>query len=857
MTFQEWYEKLNEQQKQIVDTHDKNILLLASAGTGKTNTLSLRIANILRLKLANENQILCLTFTNRACKEMKERINLITDGAGQKIVVKTFHSFCFEIVKEYARFTSLSTDLVIYDEDDCRELLNELDLSKMQSDNIQAIQRFVDYIKEQRMVYSELSSQGVLKQCYKNNRKKLEQICSTRGNINYSQYSFLLKYGGALVDRYDQLLTERHAVDFNDILYQAKNALEDEDYANYYADRFRFILVDEVQDTSVLEYNIIEKLFTYSNIMMCGDYFQTIYQWRGSKPRDIFGNFMEKYHAARVVFDQSYRSTQLLLNASYDFLKTSFPNQVEQIYGGKIQAYAEKQGEKIDIKTASNIKEEAEWIYEKISQINNNETAAVLCRNNYHAQILSDALLECNLKNDSWIDFLLTEQFKFFRSGEIKDIVAFLKYIVNPYDDTSIARIMMNYVNNVGIKTIQKLESRQNFLLGIRLHDFVDSTTRISGEPYAELLECLDQKQVVVFDVESTGIDTAEDEIIQIAAVQIDTNGNVVKSYERLINPSKSVGSSEKVHHFSDEFLENNGIEPFEALMEFSEFIDGKILVGHNVGYDVTIFLSQLARLKLPRPKRIDYYDTLDMARRFYPHLENHKLETLCKLLDTATQSSHDAMDDILATKDVLIEMIKNEYPKHLEERKNVYGKYSERFKKLSDFLSGLREKSKSTGISELLEDIISTANMKKLHNEPTSHRNMQELLLLAKEVEQEKERSTWDNINEFIRLAALSATSLDRILSLKPRIPIITVHQAKGAEFHHVFLAGLQDDTFPSYMSVKNGDLSEERRTFYVAMTRAKKRLYFSCSLSIDGRPKKLSRFVNDISIKHLNKEY
>ena len=123
----------------------------------------------------------------------------------------------------------------------------------------------------------------------------------------------------------------------------------------------------------------------------------------------------------------------------------------------------------------------------------------------------------------------------------------------------------------------------------------------------------------------------------------------------------------------------------------------------------------------------------------------------------------------------------------------------------------------------------------------------------LVRELSQ-PEKSCWDNIHALLEVSSLSATSLDRMLALKPRVPIITVHQAKGAEFDYVFLAGLQDDMFPSYFSQKEGNLAEERRTFYVAMTRAKKQLYFSCSLSIDGRPKKISRFIGEIPKKYLH---
>lgn len=852
MTFEQQYQQLNQQQKRVVDGLDQNILLLAAAGTGKTNTLALRIANILRQGLAEGNQILCLTFTNRACKEMKERISSMESA--KDITVRTFHSFCFEVVRGYAKQSDISTDLMISDEDDCLDLLKELDLSAMGCDNLQPVQQFINHIKEQKMIFPTLNFQQIIQYCYQHDRMKLEQVCSIRGNLNQVQYRFLLKYGAGLVKRYNRLLEERHSVDFNDILAKGMEALSDETYCDRIKQQYHFIHIDEVQDTSLIEYQIVEKIFGNAKVMLCGDYFQTIYQWRGSKPRDIFGRFTKEYHPTRIVFDQNYRSTQLLLNASYDFLKTSFPQQVQDIYGEQMQAKAADPGNPILLHCADHPADEAAWIHQQIQQLGDVDLSriAVLCRNNIHAYRLSEVLLKINLEGEKWIDFLLADQYKFFRTKEIKDILAFLRLAVNRYDDTSLARIMLGYVRGVGIKTLQKLESKDYRTLGIRLNDWLRPGIQ-TGNPYDPLQKALLNENVVVFDVESTGTDTSSDEIIQIAAVRIDAEGRVLEQFEQLLIPSKPVGSSEAVHHFSDSYLQKHGRDAKQVLQEFNQFLYGRVVVGHNVSYDLTILSSQLARLGLPQAGYIDDFDTLDLARRFYPELPNHKLETLSQLLDTQVKSSHDAMDDILATKDILIHLVTKKLPEFALQRQSIYLAYQPKFAKLAQMLQQLQKHAKTTPLQELVEQVIQSAHIEQLNNTQQQQNHIQEIRYLVRELSQ-PEKSCWDNIHALLEVSSLSATSLDRMLALKPRVPIITVHQAKGAEFDYVFLAGLQDDMFPSYFSQKEGNLAEERRTFYVAMTRAKKQLYFSCSLSIDGRPKKISRFIGEIPKKYLH---
>lgn len=842
---------LNEEQKRVVMERDRNLLVLAAAGTGKTDTLARRIAALLEEHRAAPEEILCLTFTNRACKEMKERIMQIVPE-GKDVIVKTFHAFCFLLIQEFAKQDDISSDFVIFDEVDCQALLSEIAFVHLPG-SIQTVYRFLTHLKEQRLLFPEKQDAEIVTECAKTQMEQLERICYEDGKLNRPLLYFLIQYAAPLLKRYDLMLSERHALDFNDILLRAKRILDHPANAQAVTKRFSYIHIDEVQDTTLLEYRILEKLFSHSKLLLCGDYFQTIYQWRGSKPRDIFTDFCQKYHPIQISFHNQYRSTAVLTEASIAFLKASFEEQMSSIYGDGLLPHSQEKGNLIGYFAASDIHQEAKFIYHKILELAPKDLSrvAILCRNNSHNRKLSMALEEYNHKYEDALSFLLTEQVKFFQSAEIKDVLACLRLLINRYDSTAVSRILLRYARGMDLSRLHELESRENRKKGIAFCDFIRMDAVLHADPYYSLLTAFQEENVVVFDVESTGVNPSIDEIIQIAAVRLTADGNVKDSFQTLLQSTRPVGSSEAIHHISDEKLKNKGEPPIEALRSFCEFAKDCVIVGHNVGFDITILQHQLSRLGLPPAQIADDYDTLDLARRFYPNLPNHKLETLSQFLDTQTKSSHDAMDDIMATGEILCHFISKFLIPMTAKRQEVFENHS--FKKLAWTLSELRLHMADSSLSKLMERIIETMHIRSLWKENlTSMRNLDELLELCHQAENMEDRIT-EQIQEFLKLAVLSSTNLDRLLKLHPRIPILTVHQAKGAEFDIVFLAGLQDDTFPTYQSVRQNDLSEERRTFYVAMTRPKKQLFFTCCLEIDGRKKNPSRFIQDIPFQYI----
>ncbi|EPY2271833.1 3'-5' exonuclease [Clostridium sporogenes] len=849
----------NDKQQKVIDTLNKNILLLSSAGTGKTKTLSSRIGNIIDKNLASGDEILCLTFTNRACKEMKEKIIETVGKEGLKVTVKTFHSFCFDVIKKEAKKnTDISFDFTIYDEEDTKEIISELNPYKF---NVTCLQRFINIVKEKSINYKERDYKDVIDTMIKYNPNIFNDICKNeKYMVDKTLVDYLKIYGYLMVISYDKKLYERHGLDFNDLIIKVYDLFQKDSIVTYWREKYKFIHIDEVQDTSEVEYNIVSKLFKNNNIMISGDYYQTIYEWRGSNPSIIFDNYRKEYNPEFIVFDKNYRSSEILLKASYEFLINAFGQGVNEIYKEGIEPKANIKGDLIEFKKAYDFMEEAAFIFNKIKSLNieNLSRVAILTRNNRINIALSEKfkILNSKFPKEERIGFLLVDEFKFFRRGEIKDVLAYLKLIVNDFDNNSLKRILKKFGKGIGEKTIEEIEKEENIKIGVRLTDLIHKNTQEYGDYYELLTRELDNENVVVFDVESTGINTTEDEIVQIAGIKINNKGEVIEKFERFLTPKKSVGDSYLVHGFSDQFLKEKGEDKERVLKDFLEFVKDTVVIGHNVTFDITILNSELQRLGLGKANFKTYYDTLDIARRFYPNLTNHKLETLSKLFNTKTKSSHDAMDDILATKDVLMDMLKEKVKPTIINRMAVYGKYIKKFQHIYEEITNLKELSYIKNPKDIIGEIVNKTKIKEIYKDQyTKINNLREFFVIAKEIEN-KEKCPRDNLIEFLKITSLSNSELDRMLTKYPRVPIITVHQAKGAEFDYVFLAGLENNIFPNYMAVKEGKEIEEKRLFYVAMTRAKKSLYLSFSEYEHNRRKAKSMLIDYIPkdyLKHI----
>ncbi|GAA0098895.1 UvrD-helicase domain-containing protein [Clostridium perfringens] len=859
---------LNEEQQKVVNEQKNNIILLASAGTGKTNTLAERVTSIIKNGNSKPSEILCITFTNKACKEMSDRVMKIVGGEAKDITIRTFHSFCFDVVRTYAkRNTDIFSDFTIFDEDDCREVISKLSYyyatSNLMATNMQ-IQKVIDFIKVERARIETLEDRvldeykTVIDEIFKFREEKINQVCTNKGNLNLNLKNYIKFHGHELVTLYDSKLREDHALDFNDLIILTKELFKDEKVVRALKNKFKYINIDEVQDTSIIEYSIIEKLFEGNNVLICGDFFQTIYSWRGSDPEMIFNKFKEKYNPIEIIFSKNYRATKNLNKASLEFLNNAFSSKVSTMYKDGILAESKEDGEKILLKETRGLREEARFIFDYVNKLCKNgedlKRVCVLTRDNNYNIGLSEELYQIGGYEGADFEFILVDQFKFFRRQEVKDILAFLKLIANRYDSLSLKRIVNRLPTGIGMRTLEAIESYKYKEVGIRLADYIDPLVLEYGEKFSLLINEFEKENIIVFDVESTGVDVTEDEIIQIAAIKLNKKGEVVDKFEKFLKNKKPVKDSYYVHGFSDEMLQRIGEDKEKVLKEFVEYSKDSIIVGHNVQYDINILCSELERNNLGKPKFKTFYDTLDIYRRFYPGNINYKLENLSKVYDTKHKPSHDAMDDIIATGELLVRAINEKIRGTSMERMVLMSKHLKAFTAISKKLNELFKIAESKRPYELVACVMNGFNIKSMYagdeNKEKLNR-LRDLYALFRDLD-DKSKGNRDALLDIIRITGLSNGELESLIinrTKKPRIPIITVHQAKGLEFDTVFLAGIQNNTFPSYMSIKEGNLAEEKRVFYVAITRAKKRLVITYnSQGKYGHRNEISQFINYI---------
>lgn len=818
------YRVLNNEQKQVVDILDQNLLVLAPAGTGKTKVIALRTAYLVQHQQKPE-KILCLTFTNKAAKEMKERIQLYIPEQSKKMMIKTFHSFCYYLINHEKESSHFSFPCTLIDETDSLAIVEKImRINKLTDETIyyQQIISFFENIKRHSLTFSleERYQYKIIVEDYFKSQEQLGQLGRRKED------SFLKRFGLKLLNTYRRYLLENNCIDFMDLIVEAKYLLEQPEILTKWRNQYDVIQVDEMQDTSSREYDIL-KLLAGKQLSLFGDFNQTIYEWRGSNPHQMTAEFRQDFSPLEIHLKINYRSTKNLLEAANGYISSS------QLYPMQCMTMASSEGEKITLLEAGTKEEEISLLKATIKKSKENTSSiAILTRTNEYAKKIAHAF------SKSGIECTVIEDTKFFRKKEVKELLAFYDYSINDRNGHALLKLGEHPYLNMPSWLLGELRSCKSCYM--YLHDWFRSD---SNDPYAILFEAYAHEDIVVLDVESTGLSTTKDDIIQIAAIRYGKKG-VVEQLDLLLRPTKSVGDSYYVHGFSDEILQKEGIEPKEALMQFAHFIQGAVLVGHNVNYDLQIIKSMMNRHNLAPIEGYHVYDTLDLAYKVYPKLSNHKLETLSKLIVTETAPTHNAMQDILATSEVLSHLLKCIEEKKQErlEKIEAYGSYLNEYReKLAAIKSYLLTHNLTEGLSYLMNE----CSFKDYYN-ASQIEIIRNLYRIINELE-DKTLSYEDNIINLLAFSALHYSEVEQSDLFKGRIPIITIHQAKGLEFDEVYIAGCNDKVFPSYRSLKEHQLGEEMRLFYVALTRAKKKLFISYH-----QEAKKSIFIDQISERY-----
>lgn len=838
---------LNDAQQMVAEDGTHHILLTAPAGTGKTGTLARRIARLVEKGMAAPEEILCLTFTNKACREMEHRIQEYMGEKGQGVSVKTIHGFCYELIQAEAdnpenRYVNLS----VWDEEDCRELMDGI-LEKWNTrpgNERQMIRNsryfFYDVDKAKRWLLERNRYTGEAADYL----AAMNAISPNPFNVDKNRAR------AEMAASYDRQLHSLGGMDFNDILIGALHLLSDDGCRRRWSSRFRYLHVDEMQDMSMLEYGIVLQLASQARVLLAGDYFQTIYEWRGSDPIQLIQRFTREFHPKVYTFTENYRATPLLLKAAEGYLRNAFSKDIpdERSF---VSSVREGQGEPIVIHPAfETLDGEARWIIQCIEFLVHKQKKlqeaeqgkiCILCRNNAYNERLEEAFTRQlnQLKADGggrwdFIRFLRIGEEKLYRKREVKDVLAALHLAVNPFDNNSARRLCLNWGKGIGEATVKKILSSDYRKLGIALSDFLRPDVLRYADTYGTLLQALDEGRLTVFDVESTGTSTSTDEIVQLAAVTLNRDGQVTARFNRLVKPSGPVGESEKIHHISDERLKAEGEPPEKVFADFLAFTRNHILAGHNVSYDIHILMSQMRRLGMDPVETPAWGDTLEIFRRYYPELKNHKLEYLGEVFKVHHKSSHNAYDDILATAEILMYAVNHHLRPERDARRACISPYVSLFMPMARIVQDISRMSWKQNPNALIGQVISQLNMDEYftqHGKTRERQHLEELKRCA-EAYPDYGRPPQDVLQEYLAMTALDAG--DEILwqSGQAGIPIATVHQAKGMEFDFVFMAGMADENFPSFGALKAGMLMEEKRLFYVAITRARKRLFISWNI-------------------------
>ena len=649
----DYLSQLNESQK--LPTVHKNgpVMVIAGAGSGKTRVLTYRIAYLMEMGV-DPFSILALTFTNKAAKEMKERIGLIVGETNAKSLwMGTFHSIFARILRSEAEYLGYSSNFSIYDTQDSERLISSI-IKELKLDKELYKYRNI------RNRISSLKNNLVTVKAYLNNPELVQQDKESRKPMF-----------GKIYQTYVNRCFKASAMDFDDLLLKTNELLNRfPEVLAKYQQRFKYIHVDEYQDTNHSQYLIVKALADkFENICVVGDDAQSIYGFRGANIENIL-SFQKDYPNSSVYrLEQNYRSTQNIVNAANSVISNNL-NKLEK------KVWTENEiGEKIELSETPTDSEEGRFVASSIFEAKHNlqlqnDQFAVLYRTNAQSRSIEDALRRKN------IPFQIYGGLSFYQRKEIKDILAYLRLIINSKDDESLKRVINYPGRGIGLTTLEKIQIYSN------------------------------ENNLTLFEVLEN-----------------------INNYE--INVNK--GTKEKL------------------------------------------------------------FDFFSMIKSFQISNENlNALEILNEVLKRVG----------------IVNLLKNEgTPEAISRIENI----EELINAVQDFIEGQKETVDSSGsLSEFLEDVALITD-------------------LDKEVD-----------------------------NTKPKVSLMTIHLAKGLEFSHVYIVGLEEDLFPSALSsTTRSDLEEERRLFYVALTRAMKKVTISYSKTRyrwgklnDCEP---SRFISEIEEKYI----
>lgn len=743
-------DSLNSAQREAVLTTEGPLLVLAGAGSGKTRVLTFRIAHMLGDLGVKPWQILAITFTNKAAAEMRERLAALIPSGTRGMWVCTFHAMCVRMLREDADLLGYTGQFTIYDDDDSKRMVRDI----MQALGIEQKQFPINMIRSKisSAKNAMIGPEDMLKSADSPNDKKAAQV-----------YLEL-----------ERRLRAANAMDFDDLLVRTLELLRTRpEVLDKYQERFRYISVDEYQDTNHVQYEIANLLAAkYQNLMVVGDDDQSIYSWRGADITNILDFEKDFKDCKTVKLEQNYRSTGHILSAANAVVRHNSQRKDKRLFT------AEGDGEKIQAFQASDERDEGRWIAGEIEKLHSKGTSyddiAVFYRTNAQSRILEDMFLRAG------VPYKIVGGTRFFDRAEIRDVMAYLKMIVNPADEMSVKRVINTPRRGIGSTSIQKIEqlARDN---------------RCSFFQACEIA-CAE-----------TGMFSA------------------------------------KVR---------NGLSSFVALVREGRRMDGELK-------DVVEMI-------------VDKTGLLQAFRAEGTMESESRAENIQEFLGVAAEfeETHEDIEGTLESLEELRAAGVADVPADAEPESVVVSAPAPEpgpSAPVSSFeaLVGARDAAGSNPLDSLAapalspQDALAAAIAGNAYAAPTE---LPAGAVHADEIERTYGPLTCKALPALMEWLALRS-DLDSLAGETHAITMMTIHSAKGLEFPAVFVAGMEEGIFPHVHDFGGSDdpgkLEEERRLAYVAITRARKRLFLTYAAtrrtygSTSANPR--SRFLNEIPFEDI----
>ena len=807
----------DESQQKVIEAQDGYFLVLAPPGCGKTELLTHRI-NLAHEKGINYDDMLCLTFTNRAARNMRDRIKDNAVDSCEDLFVGNIHRFCSRFIYDN-HILPASTSII--DELDQEDILDELGVKKYNANQPH----------NNTLQLSQILKLAALRYQKENNHPQSVWV-----NEPHFSMPYLKDKAQEFADLYCEYKKVHDIIDFDDILNIAYSRMLNPDFKNLLYSDYHWIQVDEVQDLNNIQFAIIDKLTSseHYTVMFLGDEQQAIYSFMGAKLEGLKMLVNRCKETLRLY--TNYRSPKYLLDKfntyaiqQLDMDKELLPQpyNMEEAARGMMNIF-EYGSQYTQLKGLTRI---VQNVTEKYPE----ERVGILVRKNSDADTIANSL------DNNQIPYFKLSGRDVFKGDDYKTLTSHFAVVLQDTNYYEWARILWKTQASLSFKDARVLVSRlrKASVTPLDLINYGGSSSYV-----AEFLNSYQTKELVLFDTETTGLNVFEDDIIQIAAIKV-RNGvavpgsefNVLIRTEREIPPIIKNETNPMIRVYN----EGNLVEADKALISFLEYVGGDEVLGHNVNYDYQILRYNLLRrcggLKIEEHISA-YWDSLKLIRIIQPHNRNYDLKSLLETSNLEGQNTHKADDDVLGTKslvDYCAKRIVEILPQQQELWKDV------NIQNAAHTLTNVYSPIYNQTLLLLYSDNnapgadLFVSDFERVHNllsglkiiSPIPHFDY--VLSFLKEVFDTpgKAQTFWDTITTHLSdMKSFSQADLCDSGLIKEKVYIMTVHKAKGLEFEHVVLYEAIDGNYPFFKSFTEEEKLEDARVFYVGLSRAKKRI-------------------------------